>query len=132
MDDTTNVGGRDRLGRFLLAAVLSIAAVRWLRNGKRKRGLLASAGALGFGFNATTGYCGVNDALEIDTTGKSKEVSIDFDDSGDETTGDATAGTSATGSHEQYLHCAFCGEPIVAGQSRGPNSQGDIVHEDCA
>ena len=133
MDDTTNVGGRDRLGRFLLAAVLSIAAVRWLRNGKRKRGLLAGAGALGFGFNATTGYCGVNDAFDIDTTGKSEGVSIDFDDSGDETAGDADTSASAgtAGVREHYLHCAFCGEPIVAGQSRGPNSQGDIVHEDC-
>jgi len=68
MDDETNVGGRDRLVRFGLAALLSVVAVRWLRAGKRLRGLLAGVGALGAGFTATTGYCGVNDALDVDTT----------------------------------------------------------------
>lgn len=130
MDDTKNVGGRDRLGRFLVAAVLSIAAVRWLRGGKRVRGLLAGVGALGFGFNATTGYCGVNDALGVDTTDESGEVSIDFDESdeGTETTTDA----GATQAREHYLTCAACGEPIVAGQSRGPNEDDEIIHDDCA
>ena len=136
MDDTKNVGGRDRLVRLLLTVVLSIAAVRWLRSGKRLRGLLAGVGALGFGFNATTGYCGVNDALDVDTTGESEEVDIDFDEP--ETTDDA--GSVETGSADEsgspkertsQLECAFCGEPIVPGQSRGPNSQGDIVHDDC-
>ena len=132
MDDTQNVGGRDRLVRFLLAAGLSIAAVRWLRSGKRARGLLAGIGALVFGFNATTGYCGVNDALDVDTT--DGEVSIEFDDVDTETSdsGGATADAGATQVREHYLHCASCGEPIVAGQSRGPNSEGDIVHDNCA
>lgn len=134
MDDTKNVGGRDRLVRFLLAAGLSIAAVRWLRSGKRKRGLLAGAGALVFGFNSTTGYCGVNDALDVDTAGESEEVSIGFDESddGESSAGsDTTADAGATQVREHYLTCADCGEPIVAGQSRGPNNQGDIVHDDC-
>ncbi|WP_324663848.1 YgaP-like transmembrane domain [Haloarcula sediminis] len=143
MDDTKNVGGRDRLGRFLLAALLSTAAVRWLRSGKRLRGLLAGVGALGFGFTATTRYCGVNDALDIDTTDDSGEVSIDFDESDDEAGGTATdadetvdaAATTdagATQAREHYLTCAACGEPIVAGQSRGPNEDDEIVHDDCA
>ena len=68
MEDKRNVGGRDRIVRVLLAVVLSIVAVRSLRRGKRLRGLLAGVGAVGFGFNATTGYCGANDALGVDTT----------------------------------------------------------------
>jgi hypothetical protein len=129
MDDTKNVGGRDRLVRLLLTVVLSIAAVRWLRSGKRVRGLLAGVGALGFGFNATTGYCGVNDALDVDTTAESEEVSIDFDET--DTDESSSAGT-ATQKQSYQLECAACGEPIVPGQSRGPNSQDEIVHDDCA
>jgi len=138
MDDNRNVGGRDRLVRLLLTVVLSIAAVRWLRSGKRLRGLLAGLGALVFGFNTTTGYCGVNDALDVDTTGTSEEVDIEFDetdDAGAAATDDADVDTGVsgdTGSEQAHqLECAFCGEPIVPGQSRGPNSQGDIVHDDC-
>jgi len=63
-----NVGGRDRLGRAVLAAVLTVVAVSTLRNGRQKTGLLALVGALGFGFNATTGFCGLNRTLGIDTT----------------------------------------------------------------
>ncbi|MBX0287398.1 YgaP family membrane protein [Haloarcula salinisoli] len=131
MDDTKNVGGRDRLVRFLLAAVLSIVSVRWLRSGKRVRGLLAGVGALGFGYNATTGYCGVNDALDVDTTGESEEVSIEFDESDDPTSGPSD---EAEGKKKQrnQLTCAACGDPIVPGQSRGPNADDDIVHDGCA
>lgn len=64
----TNVGGRDRLTRALLAVVLTIIAVNTLWKGKRKAGLLALVGALGFGFNATTCFCGLNKALGIDTS----------------------------------------------------------------
>lgn len=130
MDDTTNVGGRDRLVRFLLAAVLSIAAVRWLRSGKRVRGLLAGVGALGFGFNATTGYCGANDALDIDTT---EDVDVSLDESGTDIDASVTASdsvdTHATESAE--LHCEVCGEAIVPGQRRGPTEDGEIAHADC-
>jgi hypothetical protein len=64
----SNVGGRDRLVRALLAVLLTIVAVSTLRKGKRKTGLLALVGALGFGYNATTCFCGVNEKLGIDTT----------------------------------------------------------------
>ena len=63
-----NVGGRDRLVRAALAALLTIVAVRALRRGKRTTGLLAGIGALGLGFNATTCFCGLNRLLGIDTT----------------------------------------------------------------
>ncbi|ELY71526.1 YgaP family membrane protein [Natrinema versiforme] len=63
-----NVGGRDRLVRTLLAAVLTLVAVTTLRKGNRKTGLLALVGALGFGFNAATCFCGLNKTLGIDTT----------------------------------------------------------------
>jgi len=63
-----NVGGRDRLARALLAALLTVAAIRSLRQGRRTVGTLASIGALGFGINAVTCFCGLNRALGIDTT----------------------------------------------------------------
>jgi hypothetical protein len=65
----SNVGGRDRLARALLAALLTVVAVSTLRKGKSKTGLLALVGAVGFGFNATTCFCGMNKTLGIDTTG---------------------------------------------------------------
>ncbi|PSP39955.1 DUF2892 domain-containing protein [Halobacteriales archaeon QH_7_65_31] len=66
--ETKNVGGRDRLARALLAALLTVVAISTLRKGKRMTGLLALVGALGFGFNATTCFCGLNKTLGIDTT----------------------------------------------------------------
>jgi hypothetical protein len=68
MASECNVGGRDRLLRTVLAVVLTVVAVGALRNGRRTRAILASLGALGFGFNATTGVCGLNAALGVDTT----------------------------------------------------------------
>lgn len=63
-----NVGGRDRLVRSLLAVVLTVVAVSTLKKGKHKTGVLALVGALGFGFNSTTCFCGVNKTLGMDTT----------------------------------------------------------------
>jgi hypothetical protein len=48
--------------------VLTVVAINTLRNGRRTTGLLVGVGALGFGFNATTGFCGLNETLGIDTT----------------------------------------------------------------
>jgi hypothetical protein len=64
----TNVGGRDRIVRTLLAVALTVVAISTLKKGKNKTGLLAGVGALGFGFNAVTCFCGLNQALGIDTT----------------------------------------------------------------
>lgn len=160
MDDKQNVGGSDRLVRAALTVLLSVLALRWLKAGKRGRGLLAGIGALGFGFNATTGYCGANDALDVDTTAGGPEPettfvgetpSSDSDVVGSDPTGDADAGASdhseesddeASGEADDEaseesttdsgLTCAFCGEAIVTGQARGPNEQGQIVHDECA
>jgi hypothetical protein len=70
MDITENVGGRDRLVRAALAAVLTLLTVRLLRSGRRTLGAVTVLSALGFGFNAVTCFCGVNEALGIDTTGE--------------------------------------------------------------
>ena len=134
-----NVGGRDRLIRAVLAVVLSILAVRWLKGGKKGRGLLAGVGALGFGFNATTGYCGANDALDIDTT----EGEIPGTDSEETTTAAVSSDTetvtptldtddASEAAADGGLTCAFCGDPITVGQRRGPNAQDKSVHDDCA
>jgi hypothetical protein len=63
-----NVGGRDRQVRALLTVVLSVVAISTLRKGQKGIGVLALLGALGFGFNATTRFCGMNKLLGIDTT----------------------------------------------------------------
>ncbi|WP_336000844.1 YgaP family membrane protein [Halorientalis halophila] len=63
-----NVGGADRKGRALLAIVLTVVAVTALQRGNRGTGIVAGLAALGFGFNATTCFCGLNAALGVDTT----------------------------------------------------------------
>jgi hypothetical protein len=68
MSVVSNVGGTDRLLRAVLAVVLSIIAVSALGKRRYLTLLAASAGALGLGFNATTCFCGLNQALGIDTT----------------------------------------------------------------
>ena len=68
MDLDSNVGGRDRLARATLAALLTVVAIRSLRGGRRTAGLVAGVGALGLGFNAATCFCGLNRALGIDTS----------------------------------------------------------------
>ncbi|MFW5973927.1 MAG: YgaP family membrane protein [Natrialbaceae archaeon] len=63
-----NVGGYDRLARAVLATVLAVVALSTLRKGRRSVGILATVGAVGFGINAVTCFCGLNRALGIDTT----------------------------------------------------------------
>jgi len=67
MEFESNVGGRDRLVRAVLAVLLTVVAIRSLRGGNRAVGLLAGMGALGLGFNAVTCFCGVNRVLGVDT-----------------------------------------------------------------
>lgn len=153
MDVSTNVGGNDRRIRAALAMVFAVAAVRALRAGKSKRGLLLGVGALIAGFTASTRYCPVNDIAGLDTSGggdvdieiedtetvddeaaPEDAVEVDVDES-DADDGDVAVATSTGGqrsvSERATLTCAFCGEPIVPGQGRGPNAQGDIVHDTC-
>jgi len=68
MTPEQNVGGTDRLGRAVLAVVLSVVALSALRKRNYRTSLIAGAGALGLGFNATTCFCGLNEALGVDTT----------------------------------------------------------------
>ncbi|WP_299236554.1 YgaP family membrane protein [Natronomonas sp.] len=68
MEFEPNVGGRDRLARAALAVVLTVVALRSLRAKKPTAGLLALVAAVGFGFNATTRFCGMNRLLGVDTT----------------------------------------------------------------
>lgn len=68
MDLGTNVGGRDRLLRAALAVLLTVVTIQAVRSGRRTAGLVAGIAALGFGFNATTCFCGANAVLGIDTT----------------------------------------------------------------
>lgn len=63
-----NVGGYDRIARAVLAIALTVAALSALRKGRRSVGVLAAVGAVGFGLNAVTCFCGLNRALGIDTT----------------------------------------------------------------
>lgn len=132
MDVPENVGGRDRLARAALAVVLTIAAIRSLRNGKRLRGLLAGVGALVFGFNASTKYCGVNDALDIDTSvGVADEESADDDSAAASTDDETTESATESAPSSASLTCAACGDPIVVGESRSPNEDGETVHDAC-
>ncbi|MFB9809810.1 YgaP family membrane protein [Haloarcula sebkhae] len=142
MDSDKNVGGRDRLIRAVLAAVLTIVSLRWLRSGKRKRGLLAGIGALGLGFNASTGYCGFNDTFDIDTTASEDDDDVFAPDMDDESAADQSTDVSvdftsaddteaANGHASGELTCAVCEDPIVPGERRGPNDDGAIVHETC-
>ena len=68
MSISKNVGGVDRLVRALLAVLLTVGTIGLLRAGRGQLGALAALGAVGFGFNAVTCFCGVNEALGIDTT----------------------------------------------------------------
>lgn len=96
-----NGSDRGQLARIALAVVLALLAVRWLLRGKRIRGILAAVGALALGYTTATD---VADLTVIDVE---------------------------TGVDEPELRCAICGDPIVPGQRRTPNEDGDPVHEDC-
>lgn len=79
MGPERNVGGTDRIVRAVLAVVLTLVAIHTLRTGKRKTGVLAAAGAVGFALNAVTCFCGLNRALGIDTTSGESDQSVEHD-----------------------------------------------------
>lgn len=58
---------------MVLTVSLTVVAVAAFGDGRRVTALVAGLGALGLGFNATTGFCGVNAALGIDTTRADEE-----------------------------------------------------------
>lgn len=102
MDVDRTAGDRKRLVRTLLAVGLLGVAIRSLRKGRRLNGLLAGGGAVILGYTATTQSGELREAVGIGTN--------------DEDGG---------------FRCAVCGEPIVPGQARGPNENGETVHEAC-
>jgi hypothetical protein len=115
MDSTQSDDGNGRLARLVLAAGLGAAALWSLRKGKRLRGALAGLGAVALGYSATSDADSVTEPL-------AEEFEIDTGESDD---------TEADESGDDYLRCAACGEPIVAGQVRSPNEDGETVHERC-
>ena len=102
MDRRTSVDKRGRIVRAILVGILAVVAVRSIRKGNRLNGMLAGAGALALGYSATTGPSELTESLSIDTTGEEAE-----------------------------LRCSICGQPILPGQRRGPNANGEIVHDAC-
>lgn len=68
-----NVGGVDRAVRAGLAvAFLVVAVVAWSA-GYLGVAVVVAGCALVVGVNAATGFCGVNAALGVDTTGRADE-----------------------------------------------------------
>ena len=96
----------DRLTSTLPAVGLSVFALLSLRRGKRLRGALAALGALALGYRAWT-------------------------DSGDAPERPTADRDTDSAPEDAQQHCAACGDPIVAGQSRTPNENDETVHEAC-
>lgn len=113
MDLRNNADGRSRLVRGLLAVVLTVVAVDSLRKGKRLTGALAGVGALALGYGATTGE---TEEVELDEIKKPAETAAPGEQTADES---------------RELRCAICGQPIRPGQRRGPNEEGETVHDTC-
>ena len=102
MDLRETTGDRGRLVRTLLAVGLTVVAVSSLRKGRRLSGMLAGGGAILLGYTATTRSRELTETIDIGATDDDAE-----------------------------FRCAVCGEPIVPGQSRGPNENNEIVHDAC-
>jgi hypothetical protein len=102
MELRKNVGDRNRLVRTALTIALTVVAISSLRKGKRLSGLMAGAGAVALGYNATAESGELTESLGIDATGEDAE-----------------------------LRCAACDEPIRPGQRRRPNENDQTVHEAC-
>lgn len=102
MELSNNGSVRNRVARAALAVVLAVVAVSSLRKGKRLSGALAGVGALAVGYGATAGPGELPEAISIEAT-----------------------------SDDDELRCAICGQPIRPGQRRGPNEEGETVHDAC-
>lgn len=127
----TTLDDRPRLIRVLGAVLLTVLAVRFLRAGKRKTGLLAGIGALGCGVSAKSYSSGGETTIDIDTPDDggttSDSTTSEAISEHAETSDSASLKTRQSGS----LTCASCGEPIRVGEGRGPNDDDEIVHDRC-
>jgi uncharacterized membrane protein (TIGR02234 family) len=117
MASTDTVDDRNRIARIALAGVAALVAVRALRRGKRKTGILAALGAVALGYTARSGP-------------GSPAAEVDVEDAPVETETTSVAETTASET-DVKLRCAACDEPIVPGQSRGPDQNDRTVHEAC-
>ncbi|WP_415382938.1 hypothetical protein [Halosimplex sp. TS25] len=108
MELSEKLGDRGRLARVVLTAVLVIVAIQSFRKQKRTRGVLAGVGAAALGYSVSSGSAEPDEVIESIGTG----VMDEGDESGE-------------------LRCAYCGEPIVPGERRTPNENGETVHEAC-
>ncbi|MFD1513915.1 YgaP-like transmembrane domain [Halomarina rubra] len=68
MDLDRNVGGIDRIGRTVLAALFAVLTLGAFRRGRRGLAALTLLASAGLAFNAVTCFCGLNAALGLDTT----------------------------------------------------------------
>jgi hypothetical protein len=62
-----NVGGIDRYARAVLAVVFLVIGVAALVSSRPALGVGAFVASAGLGFNAITGFCGINAVLGVDT-----------------------------------------------------------------
>lgn len=106
MELPQNLRNRQWLIRIVLAAGLAVVALQSLRRGKRVRGALAGLGAVALGYSAVTESTDVIEHL-------AEEIDIE------------------AASETTQMRCAICGDPIVPGQSRGPNENDETVHDAC-
>ncbi|MFC6826641.1 DUF2892 domain-containing protein [Halopelagius fulvigenes] len=120
MDLRETIEDREPLVRVLLAAGLAAVAISSLRKGRRLSGLLAGGGALALGYTMTA----EPDELEELTETVGVDTDIDTEELAE------TVGLG-TGDGDSKLRCAVCGEPIAAGEPRGPNEDNEIAHRSC-
>ncbi|MFC7142153.1 DUF2892 domain-containing protein [Halosimplex aquaticum] len=110
MELSEKLGDRSRLVRVVLTAVLAVVALQSFRKRKRTRGVVAGLGAAALGYTVSSESGGVVESL------------------GGEALESIGAESTAEGGE---LRCAYCGEPIVPGERRKPNEDGETVHEAC-
>ncbi|RDI71430.1 hypothetical protein [Halopelagius longus] len=120
MDLRETIEDREPLVRVLLAAGLAAVAISSLRRGRRLSGLLAGGGALALGYTMTAEPEELEELTEAVGVDASEELG-----GLTETVGLGTA------DGDSKLDCAVCGEPIAAGEARGPNEDNEIVHRTC-
>lgn len=102
MELNEKLDDRGRLARMILAAGLAVVALRSFAKRKPMRGVLAGAGAAALGYTVSSESGGVIEEIRTEPTAEDAE-----------------------------LRCASCGDPIVPGQRRKPNEDGETVHEAC-
>jgi hypothetical protein len=125
MAPTDGSDDRNRIARLALAGIAALLAVRSLRRGKRKTGLLAALGAVALGYTARADSEDAVAEADVDDAEVVVDDGATAEDAGTTVSVETTDGSGAK------LRCAACGEPIVPGQRRGPDEHDRTVHEAC-